>query len=356
MKIVELGHSGVGKTTYMASMYAALQRKIEGFSLRAIDTDEHTRLCALAENIKIGVYPPRTSQRSDYNFYLQYQGKNVLSFFWADYRGKAIGEKTKDSYEFRALQQDISQADGIIIFFDCNTLAEGDTRTNELRRITALISHTLTGLDHPISLAIVFTKIDLVKKFNVELLEPIKELIEVIEKSDLVSGALIPIACGQKNINVQMPLLYALQAGIHFKINSLKKQMEHHKEQIRHHEYIANKHGSKASEYQDKSNGIGGQVRDWWRKNIQELPTYVDLTNQEQNLAKKAWEEAKCEKEKTEEKLKEYEPLIQPAYALNSYLKKLPHIEQGKNLKQYLKQMSRFKPGFFRKLFAWFLP
>lgn len=355
MKIVELGHSGVGKTTYMASMYAALQKKIEGISLETIDMSEHERLCKLAENIKISSYPPRTSYRSDYSFNLQYEGKNILPFFWADYRGKALSEKKKYSDEFIALQNDLTQADGIIIFLDCNTLSLGDVRINEVRRITVLLTSTLAKLNHPISVAIVFTKIDLVKKFDVKMLESIRQLIDAISKSKLISGALIPIACGKENINIEMPLLYALKGAIRTKIDLLQKDIDFYNKQINEYKKNARKHDSITRNYRNKSSGIGGSVRDWWRKNIQEISTYAELASQEAELAKEKWDEVKQEKQKKEKILEEYRPIQRAIDSLDSHLQKLPHIEEGKKIDKYIREMSRFKPGFFRRLINWFL-
>ena len=44
MRIVTLGHTAVGKTTYMASLYGALQRSYEGFTLRAKRAADHKHL------------------------------------------------------------------------------------------------------------------------------------------------------------------------------------------------------------------------------------------------------------------------------------------------------------------------
>lgn len=354
MKIVELGHSGVGKTTYMASMYAALQKKIEDISLKTMDTGEHERLCKLAESIKHSSYPPRTSYRSEYSFYLQHEGKNILPFIWADYRGKALSEK-KYSDEFIALKNDLIQADGIIIFLDCNTLTLGDVRINQVRRITVLLNSSLAELEHPISVAIVFTKIDLVKKFDVKILESIKQLIEAISKNKLISGALIPIACGKQNINIEMPLLYALKGAIRTKINFLEKDIDFYNKQINKYEKIAREHDSIERNYRNKSSGIGGSVRDWWRKNIQEVSTYAELASQEAELAQGKWDEVKQERKKKEKILDEYRPIQRAINSLDSHLQKLPHIEEGKKIDKYFREMSRFKPGFFRRLINWFL-
>lgn len=331
MKIVELGHSGVGKTTYMASMYGALQNRINGFSLKARDSGDHARLLALSTAIKTNKYPAATEQRSEYDFDLQYQGNNALRFCYADYRGKAIRESS-DSDEARFLQRDLSEADGIMLFCDCQALVRGDSRTNEIRRMTALVSNALKGLNHPISLAIVLTKVDLVEEFPENLLASFQNLITAIEASNSVKGALIPVACGSEPINVEMPLLFALQTGVASEVNALNELIE---------EYT-----SSAKYWKKRSQGIGGVVRWGWDS----------LVGNPTDAQKAQWE-----MENAQEKRKELQPIIQPANALSQYVQQLPLIKAGTTTKQYVKKLASIKSGinlwkrlgkFLAKLFA----
>jgi len=194
-------------------MYGTMQKKwMGGFTVQTIHQEEHTRLLKLYQGIKTGYYPLPTAQRSEYDFYLQHEEQNIFRFHWADSRGRALRETSK-SDEARKLHQDLSTADGVMIFCDCYALAKGDTRANEIRRITALINKAFQELKQPISLSIILTKADFVDKFYPTLIDPLKGLISVIEVSPLVSGALIPVACGIRMVNTQMPVLFALQAN-----------------------------------------------------------------------------------------------------------------------------------------------
>ena len=89
MKVIMLGHSGVGKTTYMASMYGTLQTPINGFSLHTQDSSHHSELLQTFNKIRRNEYPSRTSQRGLYNFSLLYQGRSVFPFEWVDYEQTA---------------------------------------------------------------------------------------------------------------------------------------------------------------------------------------------------------------------------------------------------------------------------
>jgi hypothetical protein len=340
VKIVELGHTQVGKTTYMASMYGAMQSQINGFSLLATDTSVHTELCKLENAIKRGIYPPPTSVRSNYNFFLQYQGDNVLPFFWADYRGNAIREGKEISEQAKKLHQDLREADGITIFCDCLALANDNVRANELRRITALVTNNLQNLDHPISISIVFTKTDLVENLKPSLLDPLKGLIQAIEVSNLISGALIPVACGQKMVNVQMPVLFSLQEAIKHKVKTLKEEVEKHQAEER-------KQSSLVSQYQYKSSGLGGAIRDWWRENVEEVPGYA-------RLAIRAAESARQAKRSAEDKLEVYQPLVLPADALEQYLQEIPRIKHGESYRKYIKRLSVTKRGILNRLASFF--
>ncbi|MEM1002942.1 MAG: hypothetical protein AAGH46_09870, partial [Bacteroidota bacterium] len=172
MKIVMIGHSGVGKTTYMASLYGELQTKIKEFSLRTSYSDDHSQLVDLSKDIGLGLYPPPTAVRSEYSFYLQHKDKDVVNFSWADYRGKAVTSKSNDEHAYK-LVQDLQEADGIMMFCDCEELeklSHGNRSSyhvgNQIGRMIALVSRVFESADHDICLSIVLAKSDLIRKFE----------------------------------------------------------------------------------------------------------------------------------------------------------------------------------------------
>ena len=70
MKIVMLGHSGAGKTTYLSLMYTEMQDGIGGFQVRAKNSSQHRQLLADAQAIRSSQYPPATNHRASYNLAL----------------------------------------------------------------------------------------------------------------------------------------------------------------------------------------------------------------------------------------------------------------------------------------------
>ncbi|MBC1238344.1 TRAFAC clade GTPase domain-containing protein [Nostoc sp. 2RC] len=290
MRIVEIGHEGVGKTTFMASMYGILHKGIEGFSLRAIHINDHNRLIKLAKNIEQNKYPAPTDQRQEYQFYLQYQGQDFFPFTWADYRGGAIRE-TQDSEQARLLQKDLQQADGVLVFCDCQALVQKDARRNQIRRMTALMTNALKNIERPIGLAVVLTKADLVDEINEDHLQPFEGLTKAIEVSEYIASMRIPIACGCEPINVPIPLLFVLYVGIYIQANYLGQEIEQHQQMAKY--------------YEQQTHGFGGFVQELWDI-VQGNTTYREMS--QESL------------EKAIAKYKELEPLIAPVEALEKYL------------------------------------
>lgn len=209
-----LGHTGVGKTTYVASLYGIMQQRIEDFILRSVDYKQHNQLMKMFEEISFGKYPSPTHQRSEYLFDIHYyfnsQDHKLMSFTFTDYRGGTIHE-SPNTEEVQVLIQDLSQANGIIMFFDAEAIVRGEIWNSKIGRMTSLVTHAIQNLNHPISLAIVLTKSDLVENFDQRIINPFTGIISVVEASKSISGCLIPISCSNQLINVQIPLLFCLK-------------------------------------------------------------------------------------------------------------------------------------------------
>lgn len=292
MKIVELGYTGVGKTTYMSSLYGTLQKPVQGFSLRANNDSDHLRFLKLAEKVKYGQYPAPSDQRSEYNFFLQYKGENIFSFDWLDYRGGTLLE-TQDNQQAKTLTQDLEKAEGMMMFCDAQTLSSKNHRKSYLSRMINLVNYALNNRPYmPLSLVIILTKLDLVGgKIDPEMLTPLQSLIAAIKLSKCVKGAIVPIACGAKPINIEIPLLFLLNTGVELKVKNLEREIAYHE--------------LMAKVYQEKSQGIFGMVRDVW----------FDLTGQDSYSFK-----SETEIDQALAKNGEYNKIIQPVKLLGKYL------------------------------------
>lgn len=227
MKITMLGHSNVGKTTFMACMYAVLQSDVGGFRIIAKDEDDHVRLIELANQVVDGIgYPRGTDHRSEYDLWLVHDDEPVLDFTWVDYRGGALKENSA-SEEAKALYADLMQSDGIVVFFDAEELLKNTGRRNkDVGRMINLLSKTLGDVEHPLPVSFTLTKTDLVDDLDAAL-EPILPLAQTIARSKWVHGALVPTICKASEIvGVHLPTLFCLNIGIQAHLYRLSKAIE----------------------------------------------------------------------------------------------------------------------------------
>ena len=211
-----LGHSGVGKTTYMAAMYGAMQHRhsFNGFTLTAGDDAVHTQLLYLNNCIQKGAYPDATAQRTTYNFTLHHEGEAFFPFEWVDYRGGALLENSS-SVEKQRLIDDLKEADGILIFIDAVASFQGRRIVKELGHMTNLIKAAVGESEFPLPLMIVLTKADLLPRNGEEqALASVRNLVETISTSQHLIGSVIQVACGSRSMNVEQPVLQTIRLGI----------------------------------------------------------------------------------------------------------------------------------------------
>jgi GTPase SAR1 family protein len=305
MKIIMLGHAGVGKTTYMASMYGTLQNPINGFSLRTEDSVHHYDLLQAFNNIRQGRYPATTTQRALYNFSLLFRGNAVFPFQWVDYRGSALIERTGSSEQAQQLIKDLKKADGILLFCDADPKVRTRIRS-QIARMTALVTQALKGSEITTIIAVVFTKTDLVEEIDDELVGYVGGLLEAIHSSKPHVGTILPIACGKKMVNPEAPVLFVLHFGILFQAIRLSLEIEEWK-QIEQH-------------FEAKGETIGGIVGNLFKSMVGGITTY-DYARAARRLA----EEKKCEIDKLEK----------PANLLEAYLEDVP-IVYGELLRSIL--------------------
>lgn len=162
MKVMMLGASEAGKTTFMAAMYSLMsERKV--WHIDAWNTGEGERLKELASNIKNGQYPARTDTKQEYTFDFRCESDHLFPFTWFDFRGGAIFQSTTDPVS-KYVAQRLKEADALIVFFDATLL---DTEKGEKlwRRIQVLCMNyaVRANVNNSLSLTIVLTKADLVR-------------------------------------------------------------------------------------------------------------------------------------------------------------------------------------------------
>jgi hypothetical protein len=231
MKIVMLGNSGAGKTTYLSLMYDEMRGGVAGFEVRAREGGHHRQLLTDARAIRSSRYPPPTNRRDSFDFALSYAGEEVLPFTWRDHRGGAASGRTADGEDVAQLHADLKESDGIVMFIDGHALVH---ETRAARQAARLSSHVLRAMkDRPevlTPLVVAITKCDLIDtaddKVGEAIIAPLNELISAVAATKHILGTVIGVSCGPRPENVAVPVLWSLRFGIIGMAMRLKAAMD----------------------------------------------------------------------------------------------------------------------------------
>lgn len=219
MDVVMLGHSDVGKTTYISSMYQAMQRGQRGFTLRAARDSDHRRLTSQAGEITHGRYPPGSDRAAEYPMKLRHAGQDIFSVTWHDHRGGALNERSA-SHQTATLLHQLETADGFLMFGDAPGLIDGDNRS-AVRSTQDLVTQVLRVLPRrrgrTTPLVVVITKVDLIKSAEEEMeriVAPFRALMDAVRGVTDLHLTVAPVACGPSSSGVLRPVLWTLCFGL----------------------------------------------------------------------------------------------------------------------------------------------
>lgn len=230
MNILMVGHSGAGKTSYMAGLYKQFGGETNGFGLWMSDSNKRDNLIHLAHGIERGYYPNGTDIASQYQFYLQFDNELLIPFNWYDYRGGALSESSKYSPDAQELLRRMNSADALIVFLDGAKITKmtDDDLEEEYDILLWAIQNTISkrssdGTYFPISFII--TKGDLYPYYDVLLNSPglnyFMPLIKNISESKNAAGMIGIVEVSKIGIsNVFSPLIFSLYYGMHHYIRA----------------------------------------------------------------------------------------------------------------------------------------
>ena len=159
-----VGHSGAGKTSFMAGMYKYLGDDKENYGIRAKNPAQRKSLMRMAENLSAGIYPSGTDIQQKYNFEFTCAGEDIMPFNWMDYRGGILLSDDPDDEDMYTFLKSISKADALVVFLDGEKLAEDTTEwTMEYDILISCIENSL-NVKHKswFPICFVITKCDLV--------------------------------------------------------------------------------------------------------------------------------------------------------------------------------------------------
>lgn len=194
MNILMVGHSGAGKTSFMAGMYKYLGESAEGYGISAKKENQKAQLKRMADALVSGQYPAGTDVQGKYEFAFTVHGFDLIPFNWIDYRGGILLSDEPDDDDMNKFMVAIKQADALVVFLDGQKLSQTGSRWNmEYDILISCIESSLSVIHNswfPISFVI--TKCDMVADgASFSGLERFTNLFSQIEKSDKVGGMLL---------------------------------------------------------------------------------------------------------------------------------------------------------------------
>lgn len=225
-----IGHSGSGKTSYMAGLYKLYGDDPKGFGLWMSDSTKKQNLKRLGNDIEKGKYPGGTDIAEEYNFWLQYDDSLLIPFNWYDYRGGALLESSKNSKDARELVNRINSADALIVFLDGEKITrmtdydlEDEYEVLMWAVQKSISQRTSDGNYFPIS--IIITKGDLYQDYSIIYDSPgfhyFLPLMQNISQSKVTAGMVGIVEVAKNGIsNVFSPLIFSLYYGMHHYINA----------------------------------------------------------------------------------------------------------------------------------------
>ncbi|WP_380282113.1 hypothetical protein [Kitasatospora purpeofusca] len=139
-RVVALGHSSAGRSSYLAAMYTHLAADRRGFRLVTADRRTADELTSTGRRLRKGLHPPPSSRRTEPAAVLRYGRGEVLGFHRTDDRGGALTGSAADAHR----------------------LAADPDSHEEVRRTVALPHRAVTEQRTPLPVVLAHTKADLV--------------------------------------------------------------------------------------------------------------------------------------------------------------------------------------------------
>ena len=256
MKVMMIGFSGSGKTSYMGGMYSMLnQESCVGFSLRAQDEKAHENFLRIGAYLAKGLYPKGTDILEEYKFSLLHNGTCLLDFDWHDYRGGVLN--MPDGPEFDRVINMIIESDALVVFLDLPMFSpERDRKTiGVMNRIMSLIQNVTSKVPSDVNFPISFvlTKLDCISEEITDTLgwKKFLRVKELITESKNICGLSTATVVGMQGcLNLEYPFLFTMYAAMRKKADEM---IEEHNRKISE----ATVHADNGGFFDDLVTGIG---------------------------------------------------------------------------------------------------
>lgn len=217
MNILMVGHSGAGKTSFMAGLYKFVGENKDGYGISSKKESQKRQLKRMADALSKGQYPSGTDVQQQYEFAFTVGGEELMPFNWIDYRGGILLSEDPDESDMNKFMKAIRGADALIVFLDGEKLIQQGARWNMEYDILISCIESSLSVSHnswfPISFVI--TKCDIVPggaQFHG--LSRFQSLFSQIEKSKTVGAMLVQCAVAKDFYHIPFFVLaYSIYGG-----------------------------------------------------------------------------------------------------------------------------------------------
>ena len=192
-----VGHSGAGKTSFMAGLYKYVGEDQEGYGIASRNDSQKRHLKKIANDLSKGKYPAGTDIQQKYSFAFTVAGYDLMPFNWIDYRGGILLSDEPEDEDMDKFMKAIANADALVVFLDGEKLIQPGSKWNmEYDILISCIENSLS-VSHsslfPISFVI--TKCDLIPNgATFHGLSRFDSLFSQIGKSNQVEAMLVQCA------------------------------------------------------------------------------------------------------------------------------------------------------------------
>lgn len=230
MNILMVGHSGAGKTSFMAGMYRLLGENKDGYGISAKNPKQKTILKRMANLLQEGKYPEGTDVQQIYNFSFTCNDEEIIPFNWMDYRGGILLSEEPDEEDMQKFMSAMNSADALVVFLDGEKLA--DTTDRWALEYDLLLTCIMNSFDvkhkswFPISFVV--TKCDLLPEgAKLHGLDRFETLLNQISESQDIGASLVKCVINKDNYAIPfLTLAYCIYGGTPIYVKKREEAMD----------------------------------------------------------------------------------------------------------------------------------
>lgn len=221
MKILAIGLSGAGKTSFLSCMYGHFQESRCGITLCSAGDNV---LLRNFEKIEKNRYPERTVKRSEHKMEICSRYCEPCSVTFVDYAGNVFDErKMCGKSEMEMFRRDCMDFDGILCFIEQKNFEIGNMSFDRTVQIFSQI--VSTGVKRKVPIEFIVTKCDRTRAAISDLRRMLHSLLKMSEINPALYFAVFQVSCSTSCRELLEPPVFFLFLFVYSKGRSSFKKL-----------------------------------------------------------------------------------------------------------------------------------